>query len=238
MGLHSWGKAGLCMYDLITINGGHSARSTGASGCGYKEHQETRNLKNEVISCFKQVGQKYKDTTSDKSNQQAVLDEQIHLCNVNPVKGRLDVSIHFNGGSSIGTGTEVYYYTEKQLASHVSSLISKEAGWRDRGAKQNKGLYFLKHTTAPSILIEVCFITNCNDMKIYEKKRKALAETICYALTGKHPSTDTTKLYVVKKGDTLYSIAKDHHTTVDKLVKANNIKDKNLIHPGQKLMIK
>jgi SH3 domain-containing YSC84-like protein 1 len=45
------------------------------------------------------------------------------------------------------------------------------------------------------------------------------------------------KYYEVKSGDSLYEIAKKHGTTVDELVKLNNIKDKKYIHPGQKLLL-
>lgn len=44
-------------------------------------------------------------------------------------------------------------------------------------------------------------------------------------------------IYTVKNGDTLSKIAINHKTTVEKLVKDNNIKNKNLIYPGQKLKI-
>lgn len=43
------------------------------------------------------------------------------------------------------------------------------------------------------------------------------------------------KVYVVKHGDNLTKIAKKCGTSVDKLVKLNNIKNKNLIFAGQKL---
>ena len=45
-------------------------------------------------------------------------------------------------------------------------------------------------------------------------------------------------VYTVKKGDNLTNIAKKYNTTVDKLVKNNNIKDPNKIYVGQKLIIK
>lgn len=48
---------------------------------------------------------------------------------------------------------------------------------------------------------------------------------------------ETGKTYIVVKGDTLSSIARRYNTTVDALVKANNIKNKNLIHVGQELKI-
>ena len=44
-------------------------------------------------------------------------------------------------------------------------------------------------------------------------------------------------IYTVKKGDTLSGIAKKYKTTVDALVKANGIKNKNLIYVGQELRI-
>ena len=48
---------------------------------------------------------------------------------------------------------------------------------------------------------------------------------------------DKTVYYTVKKGDTLTAIAAKYKTTVAKLVKANNIKNPDLIYAGQKLKI-
>lgn len=44
--------------------------------------------------------------------------------------------------------------------------------------------------------------------------------------------------YLVRKGDTLSSIAKKYKTTVKQLVKWNNIKNPNIIKVGQKLRVK
>ena len=43
--------------------------------------------------------------------------------------------------------------------------------------------------------------------------------------------------YTVVRGDTLYSIARHYNTTVNELVKLNNIKNKDLIYVGQKIKI-
>ena len=43
--------------------------------------------------------------------------------------------------------------------------------------------------------------------------------------------------YKVKKGDTLWKIAKEYNTTIDELVELNNIKDPDLIITGQVLKI-
>lgn len=45
------------------------------------------------------------------------------------------------------------------------------------------------------------------------------------------------EVYVVKKGDTLSSIAKQFNTTYQKIAEYNNLKNINLIYPGQKLRI-
>lgn len=45
------------------------------------------------------------------------------------------------------------------------------------------------------------------------------------------------KLYIVQKGDSLFSISQEHHTTVADIKKLNDIKDENL-QPGMKLKIK
>ncbi|WP_253205514.1 LysM peptidoglycan-binding domain-containing protein [Clostridium estertheticum] len=45
------------------------------------------------------------------------------------------------------------------------------------------------------------------------------------------------KKYVVKKGDVLWKIAKNHGTTWQQLAKFNNLKNPNLIYPGQNIII-
>lgn len=54
-------------------------------------------------------------------------------------------------------------------------------------------------------------------------------------LVGSKPKVE---YYTVKSGDTLSAIAKKYGTTVNQLVKLNNIKNPNLIYPNQKLRVK
>ena len=46
------------------------------------------------------------------------------------------------------------------------------------------------------------------------------------------------RYYIVKWGDTLTKIAKTYKTTVNALVKLNNIKDADKIYAGQKIRVK
>ena len=44
-------------------------------------------------------------------------------------------------------------------------------------------------------------------------------------------------MYIVKKDDTLWNIAKEFGSTVEDIARANGIEDENMIYPGQKLYI-
>lgn len=57
------------------------------------------------------------------------------------------------------------------------------------------------------------------------------------ASNSSKPSKATDTVYTVKKGDNLSTIAKKHGATVNNLVEINNIKNPNLIYPGQKIKI-
>jgi len=50
-------------------------------------------------------------------------------------------------------------------------------------------------------------------------------------------ASDTTTNYTVQSGDTLYSLARRHGTTVAAIVQANNLPDPNNIRIGQELII-
>lgn len=56
--------------------------------------------------------------------------------------------------------------------------------------------------------------------------------------TANLPEQTTEVVYTVKKGDTLSAIAKKYNTTYQKIAQDNNIKNVNLIYPGQKLIIR
>lgn len=43
--------------------------------------------------------------------------------------------------------------------------------------------------------------------------------------------------YIVKKGDTLYQIAKDHNISLVDLVEINGIENANYIYPGEKILV-
>lgn len=66
---------------------------------------------------------------------------------------------------------------------------------------------------------------------LYEEVQKRVNEIL-----KNNVSQET--IYVVKSGDTLSGIAQKYKTTYQKIASDNNIKNPNLIFPGQKLVIK
>ena len=72
-----------------------------------------------------------------------------------------------------------------------------------------------------------------NDVPMDGIVPKPIPKPIVKPVEAKHPTL--TKEYVVKKGDTIYSIAKKFKLNTQKLLKINNIKDPSKIFAGQKL---
>ena len=92
------------------------------------------------------------------------------------------------------------------------------------------------------VIVEYGFIDNDKDRKFIEDNYKELGEAVIKAVLEYKglpyvPKKElVTNTYTVKKGDTLYSIAKDLNTTVDELKKLNNLST-NLLTVGQVLNI-
>ena len=117
-------------------------------------------------------------------------------CNyANIHKVDLFVSIHLNAGG--GKGVEVLYspgsVKGKEYATRVSNSMCK-LGFVNRGAKSDvRGLYELKYTTMPAIIVETLFCDSAIDVILYQKLGadilgKAIAEGIVgHAITVVKP---------------------------------------------------
>ena len=172
------------MYNQINISSGHSINCQGASDI-INEVTEARKVVDRIYDMCKAIGievYKYHDTSSSSSQ---------NLANIanwhNKFKDGIDVSIHFNcyNHTSNSMGTEVCYYSQSELADKVSSAISKASGLKNRGGKERKGLYVLRHTNKPMLLIEVCFLDSSYDVQKYQENFDNICSAIIEALTGK-----------------------------------------------------
>lgn len=164
---------------IYNIHGGHSLKCRGAAGY-LDEVDEDRKVKNKVIELLRKEGHTVYDCTDDIGataidNLKRIVNKCNAHCDVT-----IDVSIHLNAGG--GTGPEVWVYSDKlyDVAERISSRIALTFGLRDRGVKYSTGLYVLKHTTAPALLVECCFVDSAQDKKVWNANKcaKAIVEGI------------------------------------------------------------
>ena len=178
----------------IGIDMGHtlSGEGTGSQGCGYKEQNLTRELGKIVIEMLKKEGHTIYDCTVDKSSNNAQqLIDRVNKANKQPLD--LFVSIHFNAcvndvrGNGRTTGTEVLLHSMSSKAKPYAERIVKKianVGLKNRGVKTHNA-YVLKHTKAPALLIETCFIDDRDDMNVYLKSPKKVAKAIVEGILDK-----------------------------------------------------
>ncbi|VIC75156.1 n-acetylmuramoyl-l-alanine amidase [Clostridioides difficile] len=83
-------------------------------------------------------------------------------------------------------GTETIYKTNngKVYAERVNDKLATV--FENRGAKSDvRGLYWLSHTKAPAILIEVCFVDSKADTDYYIKNKNTVAKLIAEGILNK-----------------------------------------------------
>ena len=180
----------------INIHAGHNP--DGMTACGavglIRESTEARAVKDRVVAQLTAMGHTVHDCTCNNgTNQQDVLKRIVTACNSHEVD--LDVSIHFNAAANPEpdgktTGTEVLVYNNASgavpWAQHIADNIAA-LGYRNRGVKERPGLYVLKHTKSPALLIECCFVDDPDDVAIYNADRMAAA--IVAGITGQAAET-------------------------------------------------
>ena len=174
---------------VINVHGGHNAKAPGASGL-LNEVAEDRKVKDLVIAKLRALGHTAYDCTDDDgATANACLKNIVARCNSHGAD--LDVSIHFNAaandpaGDGRTTGTEVLVYSASSAAAPYAANICAAIaalGFRNRGVKERPGLYVLKHTRAPALLVECCFVDDADDAALYNAE--AMAAAIVQGITG------------------------------------------------------
>ena len=179
------------------VHGGHNKIVPGASSY-LNEVTEDRKVAAGVIKLLKAQGHTVYNCTDDVGKTQgANLAHIVAKCNKH--KAALDISIHFNAakkdsGDGKTKGTEVFVYSSSSKAKDAATRVCKKLaalGFTNRGVKTSTGLYVLRNTKSPAMLIEVCFVDDKDDANLYNKVG---VDEICKAIVeGILNKTITTK---------------------------------------------
>ena len=191
----------------INVHAGHNP--DGKVGCGavglIKESTEARAVTKLVIKYLKEAGHTVYDcTVNDGTSQSNILSKIVKKCNSHDVD--LDISIHFNAGG--GNGTEVLVYSKDSKSyTYAEKIVNSIAklGYKNRGVKVRKDLFYLGNTKAPALLVECCFTDSKIDYKLYDtdKLARAVIAGLGVQLSSQKTTTASKDLKVKVKVDTL-----------------------------------
>ena len=193
----------MAIYSIHAGHGKQDSKSCGAYTSLLKESVANREVKDEVIRLLKTDGHTvYDDTVDYPSSASDCVNKQVKNTNSHS-NVSLAIGIHFNSGrndlkgdNSIG-GFEVIVCNNSGTKQTIGKRICSKMeglGFRNRGVKLNSGLGFLKNTKCQSMIVEVCFVDDKDDVELYNKLGvKQIAKAIVEGILDKKIDTVETK---------------------------------------------
>ena len=173
----------------IYIDQGHNPvnPNAGAEGNGLREQDLVYRIGIELAERLRRNG------NFDVRLSRPTADTQIGTSNTSSLRARVDdanswgadyfISLHTNASNiESATGSEAFAYSEPSaafsLGEDILERMSETTGLRDRGMFVRPGLYVLRKTAMPAVLVELGFITNANDASLMLNSPELFAEGI------------------------------------------------------------
>lgn len=158
----------------VYIDQGHNPQNpnAGAEGSGYREQDLVYRIGVELFNLLQndpnytaRLSRPTPNTTIGTSNASSL---RLRVEDANSWGANLFLSLHTNASSNpSATGSEALVYSETTPAYSIGENILREltriTGLRNRGVKLRPGLYVLRRTAMPAVLVELGFITNQSD---------------------------------------------------------------------------
>lgn len=217
----------------ILLIAGHGAGDSGALGNGYKECDLTRELVNLIAPKLRN----YATVDVYDQNRNAFKDVQNGKFNV----GKYDyaLEIHFNAYSDKNAHGSEMFVTTTETGITVEQAIMKNMKryftLRDNdsifdGVKRTNFLVIktLKNKGISGALLETCFITNENDMKVYQGNKKGIADDIVSGIVAG---------FGLKKKEVKETEEQKHQRLVRENAKQYGMKVPTSIRKGQRFWI-
>lgn len=167
---------------MIYLSAGHHNKDSGAFQNGYKEADLTKELRNLMVDVF------------EKRKHTIIIDRDFETNSqyqgrIKPGTGSVIVDLHFNSsGNKTATGVEVIVNNNANkdsisLAKEICESLSKIMQIQNRGVKKESdtargGIGILRLKAGISVLVEVCFMSNINDLQAYLNNKEAIACTL------------------------------------------------------------
>ena len=235
----------------VVIDPGHGGNDPGAINGNIFEKDFNLKVSNYIYNRLKELGiPAYITRSTDETLDR---DERVNriLTAFGNNSDVIVLSNHINAGG--GEGAEVVYALRNSdaLAKNILNSIGEEGQVKRKYYQRrlpedpSKDYYFIHRLTGKTqpILIEYGFIDNQNDLKKLQNNLldygeavvRAIADYVDFPYVAPGGSFDS-NIYIVQRGDTLYSIANKFDITVSELKKVNNLSN-NLLDIGQKLVI-
>ena len=235
-------------YKGVVIDAGHGGSDGGASGNGILEKEYNLKISQYISDRLNDLGVSNKlirdsDVTIEPSDRTKLIKDAYG--NSEDV---LVISNHINAGG--GEGAEFIYALRnndkfsKILVNNFEDIGRNVRKYYQRRYPSNldKDYYFIHRDTKNTepVIIEYGFLDNEDDADLLKKNWKSYAEAVVKSITEyigvDYDSLDQQNVYIVKSGDTLWSIAKNNGLSVDELKDLNNLTS-NKLSVGQKLLI-
>ncbi|MBQ9766699.1 MAG: N-acetylmuramoyl-L-alanine amidase [Lachnospiraceae bacterium] len=241
-------KQGSLEGAVILLDAGHGDTDNGTVGAmgGFGPTEKTVNLDitKRVQSALEKMGATVVMVRS--TDVFYTLNERVEL--IRETKPDLSISIHGNAmgitsdySKSYGFLTFYSYNYVQDAAGIINSYVNETMGYANRTIRK-ANLSLTRLTACPAVLLETAFLTHPEDYEylLNESNREKLSQAIAGAAKEYIESVavyEQAKTHIIKRGDTLTSIAKKYGVTVNELAKANNITNVNVIRTGSVLTI-
>lgn len=161
----------------VFVDQGHnpSGINAGAEGFGYREQDITyivgiylANILSNDPRFEVRVSRPTPETVLGTSNATS-LRERVFMANSWPADYFISIHVNANPNPDVN-GSEVYVYdldsTAADLAEEILTEIVRRTGTKYNGVRENPALYVLRRTQMPSVLVELGYITNYDDLQI------------------------------------------------------------------------